>query len=238
MNRPATVKKSFLFIFVLLYAAGVTAQDCLVDIESLKGTYTGECKKGKANGKGKAAGIDRYEGDFKAGLPDGTGTYRWSNGNEFTGEFVKGLKQGKGKLTWKRDNNKDSVITGFWKKDVYAGLYEFSYTIISKSKMVTETEVEYKKDDFNRITFFITNTSGGAGMVEGNEMPKLKVDEVHAMTGAYGRLTVNDNHVKKTESIIDDVRFPFRMKAIIGNEEVEIEFREAGSYTISLRIND
>ena len=37
-------------------------------METLKGTYTGECKKGKANGRGKAVGTDTYEGFFKTGL--------------------------------------------------------------------------------------------------------------------------------------------------------------------------
>lgn len=224
--------------FIAIFSTVAIAQDCAVEKAELKGTYTGDCKKGKATGKGKAVGTDTYEGGFAAGLPEGKGTYRWSNGNEFTGEFVKGLKQGKGKLTYKRTNNKDSVVEGYWKKDVYAGLNENPYRIIHKSKLVTEIEVEQKKDGYNKITFFITNTSGGAALIDGSELPKMKVDEVRAMTGAFGRLFVNDNHSKKTESIIEDVRFPFRMKAIIGTEEIEIEFFEAGTYILNIRIND
>jgi len=34
---------------------------------TIKGTYTGDCKKGKASGKGKAIGTDTYKGDFKTG---------------------------------------------------------------------------------------------------------------------------------------------------------------------------
>ncbi len=215
-----------------------SAQDCAVEKAELKGTYTGDCKKGKAHGKGKATGTDTYEGNFSAGLPDGNGTYRWSNGNEFTGEFSKGLKQGKGKLIYKRLNEKDSVIEGFWKKDVYAGKNENPYRLIHKSKLVNEIEIEYKKDGFNKITFFITNTSGGAAYIDGSEMPKLKVDEVRALTGGFGRLYVNDNHTKKTESIIEEVRYPFRIKAVIGTEEIEIEFFEAGTYILNVRIND
>ncbi len=230
----------------LLFAATViffptlisSAQDCAVEKAELKGTYTGDCKKGKAHGKGKATGTDTYEGNFSAGLPDGNGTYRWSNGNEFTGEFSKGLKQGKGKLIYKRLNEKDSVIEGFWKKDVYAGKNENPYRLIHKSKLVNEIEIEYKKDGFNKITFFITNTSGGAAYIDGSEMPKLKVDEVRALTGGFGRLYVNDNHTKKTESIIEEVRYPFRIKAVIGTEEIEIEFFEAGTYILNVRIND
>jgi hypothetical protein len=233
-----TQRSLFLSAFILFSAIYSTAQECVVDKEELKGTYAGDCKKGKANGKGKASGADSYEGDFKSGLPEGKGTYRWKNGNEFIGEFAKGLKEGKGKLIYKRTAAADSTVEGFWKKDVYVGKYEHPYRIISKSKSVNDVEVEYKRDQGNRITFFITNTSGGAQLVDGSELPKMKVDEVQAVTGAYGRLFVNDTHAKKTESVLEDVRFPIRMKATISTEEIEIEFREAGTYIINIRIND
>jgi hypothetical protein len=216
----------------------LVAQDCTVAKIEIKGTYTGDCKKGLANGKGKSVGTDSYEGSFRSGLPEGYGTYRWSNGSEYTGEFSKGLKQGKGKLLIKRAGKEDSLVVGYWKKDVFAGVNEHNYRIINKSKAVNEIEVEYKTDPYNKITFFITNTSGGASTFDDKELPKFKVDEVRAMTGGYGRLFVNDNHVKKTESIIEDVRFPIRMKAIIGAEEIEIEFFEAGTYILNVRIND
>lgn len=48
-----------------------------------------------------------------------------------------------------------------------------------------------------------------------------------------GRLT----HAKKTESVISASGFPVRMKMMIGTEEIEIEFREAGSYNINMHIN-
>ncbi len=223
---------------LLLSPHCLKAQSCNVDKEEIKGSYTGDCKKGKANGKGKAVGIDSYEGDFRTGLPEGKGTYRWSNGNEFTGEFVKGLKEGKGKLIYKRTSDKDSIIEGYWKKDLYIGKYEHPYRIIAKSKAVNDIEVEYKNDPGNKITFFITNTSGGAHLADGNELPKMKVDEVQASTGAYGRLFINDSHAKKTESMLEDVRFPIRMKAIIGSKEIEMEFMEAGTYIVNVRIND
>lgn len=230
--------KLLVFIFVLSPFIYSQAQNCSVDKAEINGTYSGDCKKGKANGKGKATGTDTYEGDFRAGLPDGSGTYKWSNGNEYTGEFVKGLKEGKGTLLYKKPYGGDSIIKGFWKKDIYIGVNEHPYRVINKSKKITDVEVEFKTDPYNKITFFITNTSGGAHLVDGGELPKLKVDEIQTITGAYGRLYVNDNHAKKTESIIEEVRFPIRLKAVIGTEEFEIEFFEKGTYIINMRIND
>jgi hypothetical protein len=230
--------KLLVLLFLLSSFIYSGAQDCTVDKAELKGSYSGDCKKGKANGKGKAIGADSYEGDFRAGLPDGNGTYKWSNGSEYTGAFVKGFKEGKGTLVYKKPGGGDSLIKGFWKKDMYVGVNEHPYRIINKSKMITDVEVEYKTDPYNKITFFITNTSGGATDVREGELPKLKVDEVQAMTGGYGRLYLNDNHTKKTESIIEEVRFPIRLKAVIGTEELEMEFFEKGTYIINMRIND
>ncbi|MDZ4810202.1 MAG: hypothetical protein SGI96_18345 [Bacteroidota bacterium] len=51
----------------LLYISYLFAQNCAVEMGTIKGTYTGDCKKGKASGKGKAIGTDTYKGDFKTG---------------------------------------------------------------------------------------------------------------------------------------------------------------------------
>ena len=44
---------------------------CKVLMKEISGSYSGECKKGLADGKGEAKGVDRYIGAFKKGLPDG-----------------------------------------------------------------------------------------------------------------------------------------------------------------------
>jgi hypothetical protein len=223
---------SFTFLFL-----SANAQDCAVEKPEIRGSYAGDCKKGKANGKGKAMGTDTYDGEFKSGLPDGEGVYTWKDGSQFNGKFVKGNKEGKGRLVYKMAN-RDSTVEGYWKKDVYVGKFEHPFRVINKTRMITEVEVEYKADPYNKITFFITNTSGGASLAGGDELPKLKVDEIEAMTGAYGRLYVNETHAKKTESIAEDVRFPIRLKAKIGTEELEVEFFQAGTYVLNIRIND
>lgn len=232
------MKKSVGILAFILFSTPVFSQSCVVEMKLLKGTYTGDCKKGKANGKGKAVGTDTYEGEFKSGWPEGEGIYSWGSGNRFSGLFAGGLKEGKGILVYKKENAKDSIVEGYWKKDMYAGRDESPYRIIYKSKKVNEMEVEYKQDGYNKITFFITNTSGGSSYIDGTDMPRMKVDEVQIITGSYGRLFLNDNHAKKTESILEDVNFPIRFKAIIGEEEVEMEFKSAGNYIIILRIND
>ena len=70
------MKSLFLPLMSLLLftsANQLLAQDCKVLDPNLEGVYTGDCKNGKAAGLGKAVGKYTYEGEFKAGLPDGKG---------------------------------------------------------------------------------------------------------------------------------------------------------------------
>ena len=89
------LKSSFIFAMLFFICPYLFSQDCIVEKDSLKGTYTGDCKKGKASGHGKAIGADTYEGEFNSGWPDGEGTYTWSNGNIYKGSLKKGLKNGR-----------------------------------------------------------------------------------------------------------------------------------------------
>lgn len=110
----------FLSLLVIFNFSGYGQDECKVLLPELVGTYEGKCKKGLANGKGKAIGKDTYEGQFLKGLPDGSGTYYWSNGNVYQGDWVYGKRNGIGILTMQYDG-KDSVIAGLWKQDEYKG---------------------------------------------------------------------------------------------------------------------
>ena len=123
--------KILLFAVSMLAPLFVQAQ-CEVLLESISGEYEGECKKGKANGKGISKGTDTYDGQFKKGYPDGQGQYTWSNGNVFIGNFKKGLKEGEGRLVIK-ESQKDSLVIGYWSKDNYIGKEKDPYKILYKS---------------------------------------------------------------------------------------------------------
>ena len=55
------------------------AQNCGVRDAKLRGQYDGECRRGWANGQGKASGVDRYEGSFLDGQAHGQGRYTFAN---------------------------------------------------------------------------------------------------------------------------------------------------------------
>ena len=117
------MKKRLTFLSILIALAMynnpiVIAQEaqpvCKVLLESVSGIYQGDCKNGLAHGKGIALGIDKYEGRFKEGLPNGKGKYTWANGDYFEGNWKAGLKNGKGTLYSASTGKK---LVGIWKND-------------------------------------------------------------------------------------------------------------------------
>ena len=121
----------FIIINSIAYFSYSQSQ-CDVLIENLKGTYEGECKRGKAHGKGTAQGQDSYEGSFKKGYPHGEGLYQWYNGNTYQGGFSAGLMNGEGKMIIKRRQEPDSVLEGYWKAGSYIGKYLRPYKVLYK----------------------------------------------------------------------------------------------------------
>ena len=104
--------------FSLFFSGYSKKIDWAVLKKELVGTYTGDLKKGLADGKGTAQGQDEYTGDFKKGLPDGVGVYTDSLGNVYTGAFRHGRKEGRGIMVW-AGWKEDSIIKGYWDNDKF-----------------------------------------------------------------------------------------------------------------------
>jgi hypothetical protein len=113
---------SVVFFIAVLHGLQLTGQttDCKVLIPEIAGTYVGDCKNGLAHGSGTATGKDRYEGQFTKGLPNGDGTYTWSNGAIYKGEWAKGLREGEGEMVYITQKG-DSIVKGYWRADNYIG---------------------------------------------------------------------------------------------------------------------
>lgn len=109
--------------------------ECKVLIPEIADKYSGECKKGLAHGKGIAKGTDHYEGQFIKGLPEGEGVYTWANGIYYEGHWEEGLRHGEGRMVYP-----DSVVSGIWKKDKYAGKKVIApYSIVSSMSVSRST---------------------------------------------------------------------------------------------------
>lgn len=194
------------------------SQDCKVLLKTISDTYEGDCKKGKADGEGLAKGIDTYKGQFKKGLPHGIGIYTWHDGKTYEGNFEKGLKEGKGKLTFKTD----SIITGFWKKDVYMGLFEHPYKKITKSPNVSSYTLNKVQDDINNLRFYIKVNQ------EQVKYPRFNI-VVHS--GQYQTQIDNNDFVELT-----NVTYPIKLKVYYKQDFIEIEIFQPGLWEIKTDI--
>lgn len=152
-----------LFIFFENGSILIAQETCRVLKPEISGTYTGKCKKGMADGKGVSLGTDKYDGQFKEGLPWGKGTYTWANGDVYEGEWVKGLRSGEGDFTYKKDD-KDTTITGLWEDDKYLGPKP------KEPEVLTKTSIDryniYKQGDIkDRVLIeFIQNGTRNVGI--------------------------------------------------------------------------
>lgn len=205
-------------------------------IETLAGSYEGDCKKNKADGKGKAIGEDTYSGDFKSGYPDGKGKYIWKNGDWYEGEWKKGIREGKGTMHLISRESKDSVLDGYWKKDKFIGKYENPYIIHSKTADLVQISIKKEKSLNRDITFTMESTRGGA-MAIGRQIPKPAITNIDVVTGLYINQFDQTNMPKTNSSTLRGVQFPFRVRISIGSELLEIEFLEEGKYQVDIRIN-
>jgi len=229
-----------LVVFTFFSIQSAYAQEpCKVLMGGIDATYEGDCRKGLASGKGRAAGIDVYIGEFKEGLPHGKGIYRWKNGDFYEGEWVKGNKEGKGGMSFKRSGKPDSVITGYWKHDVYAGLNRQPYIVHSRSYKVIKVSVSKNpKQTANTIIIEIQNTTGGSETLKGTSNPKPEITDIAVQKGSYGFTTKVMPGVKSTSQQLNQVEFPFRATFKFADQEADVEITEPGFWKIFVNINN
>ena len=231
-------KHFFIFILTILSIINARAQDCTVAIDALKGKYDGSCKNGKADGAGKSMGKDIYEGNFKAGLPDGNGKYTWKNGDWYDGNWYKGKRDGNGTMVYKLAD-RDSLINGFWKKDVYAGKYDKPYIVHYKSIHVTHLSAIIQNKLLNQIDIILDSETGGSPIGVSNPggmNSKIELTDMTVSAGTYQTKKQNDNYGKKVGYTLEEVTFPFRVTFAVGNDTVEMEFLEAGRWNVEIRL--
>lgn len=216
------MKYLIVIAFLLVFINEVKSQNCKVLLKTINSSYTGDCKKGKAEGKGIAKGTDTYKGEFKKGLPNGMGVYTWSNGNEYNGEFKKGKKEGQGVLVYKRSITKDSIVKGFWKKDQYIGMFKKPYKKLDKSQNVNAISLNKAQDDIKSLRFYLK--------VDQKQILNPAVNVI-VHSGQYQSQINNTNFVELT-----NVSFPIKLKVYFNQEYIELEIFQSGLWDIKTDI--
>lgn len=135
---------------ILAYSP-IYSQTCKVEDELLNLEYTGDCKRGRANGTGRAVGkTATYEGEFKKGKKHGKGTYTIEGQSIYEGEFKNDKMDGEGSLTLLNDSEESKVLKGFFKNDQYMGEFEDDYKIISQQG-IRNILIQKSANDLNQV---------------------------------------------------------------------------------------
>lgn len=226
---------SLILFFMIAFSVTAQTTPCEVAVDALKGTYEGECVKGKANGEGTATGTDTYKGTFKNGYPDGIGKYTWKNGDHYFGSWKKGMKEGKGEMHSTIDG-KETVQKGFWKKNDYKGEHEKPYIIHNTTTDVGRVEVERLKGSGN-VTVEVQNILIGGGGDLANAPKFTKMTDVVVRGGTF-MSRASTALSNKEVTVFKMVTFPFRAQFVFGNTTVDIELFEEGDWNIRIPINN
>lgn len=231
------MKKTLFFFLLCCSAHALTAQtpDCKVMPDSIKGTYSGECYNGKANGSGKSVGVHTYEGDFKSGYPEGRGKYTWANGDYYYGGWKKGLKEGKGELH-RFEDGKESLITGYWKKGNYRGEYENAYMINNVTPEIGRVQVSKINDKDFSLTITVTNLVGGGSLTAGSFQTNTTMTAHQVTRGSYVSRATN-TLTNKEINTFRGIVFPFRLIMNFGSSMIDMEFFESGAWDVTIPIN-
>ena len=245
------MKKTMLLLLVSFFTATIGfTQTCIVGIDSLKGQYTGGCKHGKADGFGTAKGIDSYVGNFKNGYPDGEGKYSWKNGTWYDGNWKAGLFDGNGTF-YKIDEHKpDSavLVTGFWKSGKYTGKFQQPFSFTSLTSGINDINGRKLRDVKAEITITVKSTTAGGTSLYKNVLPKPKLVNVEILQGVFQQRADNETGGVTNIYTFRKVSFPFQ--AILSFEttgtnplpsaveKMKVEISETGSWYIQVNIDN
>jgi len=198
------MKQAFLYFLSLSITAAALSQSCEVKADSLKGQYTGGCRKGLANGNGTATGIDSYTGDFKNGYPEGEGKYTWKNGSTYEGSWKHGLFDGKGTLNKVSNTDKPMVMSGFWKAGKYIGQHEKPYEVHLLTNNISDVNVRKSNDKESVISINVKSITAGSSDEKYVHAPKPELKNIQQIEGRF------EQEVDDTSASINSNRYTFR----------------------------
>jgi len=222
-----------LLLLICLFALTSTSfapkkNSCKVLLATLQDTYEGDCKKGLAEGTGKAAGLDQYQGEFKKGLPHGKGTYTWSNGDYYIGNWKNGERHGKGmmRIAGEATTEKPKDREGIWKNGKFLRVAYEAIHKFTRKQNISSAYAKKMDDAINRVQININNSTRINNLMILNDSGVLEQD-------GNNRITIRDPqfpiHIKlnyKTSTLLSQT-----------NVDVVVEFvlESSGNWMVTLR---
>ena len=202
-------------------------------MKELAGSYTGECKNGLANGNGEARGYNYYKGSFKAGMPNGTGTYYYSEYEYYIGDFQDGIKEGKGEMHYAGKDKPDSIIKGYWSGGEFRGNKYTTYSF-STTEQFDQTEITPSKVSGNTVTIEIGTTSGSPNGAPGSGINYvLLLSDIISPTGCILKLRSKYETAFKSYVTLDLVGFPCKLFGTLSDSQTfSLDLYKAANWKI------
>ena len=235
------MKIAHFFLLLLTFfinLSGLFAQEneagCKVLQNTLVGKYTGECKKGLADGKGEAIGQHHYTGSFKKGLPNGKGIYYYNDSLYHSGNFQDGIKEGKGETHFLRAGKEDSVVKGYWSADEFKGSKYITYNLECSRNSDLLIEVNPSSGSGNSVTIEITSIT----IVGTSPNSILTVTDVIPVNGIFIKKSGFYVTSFKTSVTYELSQFPAKLLATISDgRTLNLEFFKSANWTVKLKVN-
>ncbi len=219
------MKPKIYFTLLVLFIANIAfGQSCFVAVDSANGIYTGECRNGKANGKGK---------------------YQWQCGDTYEGSWKNGWFDGFGVLTRKTRPDSIEVISGFWKKGIYVGKNEKPYIIEVLTNNISELTLSKSNNEVSQINITIKNNSGGASNMDYAVIPKTILSNIQILGGRYDELLVDTLSRIASRYTLRQVTFPFTALltfetrgSMVPVQLAKIEIFETGNWILKTSLDN
>lgn len=219
--------KKYMLLLALMAGNLLSAQhsDCKVLVPRISGTYQGECRKGLAQGKGVAHGIDSYEGEFRKGLPEGLGVYKWADGSYYEGYWKQGLRDGSGIMTFRPD----STLRGFWKADRYTGKEEIKPYQVIQSRYVARSS--FSRTAKSPLQVKVKFTLGG--------MPNTTIQDFSMVYSSGEEFRMGTVYGIQNVTFPVNVRITYLtwnvMRTVRTNVTIEFNINEPGSWDVNIQ---
>jgi hypothetical protein len=239
---------SALLIFILALCfnpstvyAQIDSPSCKVITPGLSLQYKGACKKGLANGQGDAKGIGHYIGSFKDGMPNGKGTYYYTDSVYYIGDFQNGIKEGQGEMHYIRKGLSDSIVKGYWSGDEYRGKQYITYKTDANNKF-DNVDIEPSDDNGNTLHIEIettsgspdgtpTNTNGDAGYV-------LNIVQLISLNGDNPRFITRSASTLKSSVDFELHKFPAELELFFSDgSNINLELYKATDWRVRFYLN-
>lgn len=230
-NKQPMKSISALVICLLLAISPLLAQTCQVLDSKIASTYTGDCKKELAHGKGEAKGENTYKGEFKNGMKHGEGTYTYANGDVFKGNFQEDQRYGLGEFI--PANNPSTAQKGYWKGERLMGQTEENLKgyVIHVAQNVTKKPVLTRSGDGNNIKITIRDINRS---VTGFTISEFTSGQLADVNSPNGGIVTSINNVRFPLIAVIQYTVPNKSNNFTLPVLLRLEILEPGNWTLSV----